>query len=93
MSHRPSPGGMLKSFRPIDASRMALPAFRPNQVAVRHRIRGLASRLLFIGGMRATTLDAFLRDLELLISAHEPSLSTIRAAFAGIAALAWIWFL
>lgn len=49
--------------------------------------------MLFLGGMRATTLDALLRDLELLISANEPSLSTIRAAFAGIAALALIWFL
>ncbi len=43
--------------------------------------------------MRATTLDALLHDLELLFATFEPSLSTVRAAFAGIAALALIWFL
>ena len=43
--------------------------------------------------MRATTFDALLQDLELLLSAFEPSLSTIGAAFAGLAALALIWFL
>ena len=43
--------------------------------------------------MRATTFDAFLRDLELLLSAFEPSLTTIRLAFAGLACLAVIWFL
>lgn len=43
--------------------------------------------------MRATTLDAFLQDLELLLSTFEPSLATIRAALAGIGTLALIWFL
>ncbi len=43
--------------------------------------------------MRATTLNAFLQDLELLFSAFEPSLITIRAAFAALAGLALIWFL
>ena len=43
--------------------------------------------------MRATTFDALLRDLELLFATFEPSLSTIRLAFAGLAALALIWFL
>ena len=43
--------------------------------------------------MRATAFDALLQDLELLFSAFEPSLTTIRAAFAGLAGLALIWFL
>ncbi len=43
--------------------------------------------------MRTTTFDAFLRDLELLFATFEPSLSTIRMAFAGLATLALIWFL
>ena len=43
--------------------------------------------------MRATTFDALLQDLALLLSAFEPSLTTIRVAFAGLAALAVIWFL
>ncbi len=43
--------------------------------------------------MRATTFDALLQDLELLLSAFEPSLATIRTAFAGLAGLALIWFL
>ncbi len=43
--------------------------------------------------MRATILDTFLRDMELLFSTFEPSLATIRAAFAGLAGLALIWFL
>ena len=43
--------------------------------------------------MRATPFDALLRDLELLFSTFEPSLATIRLAFAGIAAMALIWFL
>ncbi len=43
--------------------------------------------------MRTTTFDALLRDLELLFATFEPSLSTIRLAFAGIAAMAVIWFL
>ena len=42
--------------------------------------------------MRATTLDALLQDLELLLSAFEPSMTTIGAAFAGLAGLAVIWF-
>ncbi len=43
--------------------------------------------------MRATTFDALLQDLELLCSAFEPSLTTIHAAFAGLAGLALVWFL
>ena len=43
--------------------------------------------------MRTTTFDALLRDIELLLSAFEPSLMTIRTAFAGIGALALIWFI
>ncbi len=43
--------------------------------------------------MRTTTFDALLRDLELLLAAYEPSLTTIRMAFAGLVALALVWFL
>ena len=43
--------------------------------------------------MRTTTTDALLRDLELLFATFEPSLTTIRLAFAGLAAMALIWFL
>ncbi len=43
--------------------------------------------------MRTTTFDALLQDLELLFATFEPSLATIRLAFAGLAAMALIWFL
>ncbi len=43
--------------------------------------------------MRATTFDALLQDLDLLFAAFEPSLTKIRAALAGLAGLALIWFL
>ncbi len=43
--------------------------------------------------MRTTTFDAMLRDLELLFATFEPSLSTVRLAFAGLGAMALIWFL
>ncbi|MEM7584091.1 MAG: hypothetical protein AAF560_11960 [Acidobacteriota bacterium] len=43
--------------------------------------------------MRNTTLDALAQDLELLFSTFEPSLTTVRLAFAGIGAMALIWFL
>ncbi len=43
--------------------------------------------------MRATAFDAFVQDLELLLSSFEPSLTTIRQAFAGLAGMAVIWFL
>ena len=65
---------------------------RPRETADRPSLAGLAPGLLSSGGMRTTTFDALLRDLELLFSVFEPSLATIRAAFAGLAALAAIWF-
>ncbi len=43
--------------------------------------------------MRSNTFGALLRDLELLFSAFEPSLATVRMAFAGLTAMAVIWFL
>ena len=43
--------------------------------------------------MRDTPIDAMRQDLELLLPTFEPSLATIRTAFAGLAALALIWFL
>ena len=53
----------------------------------------LAPRLLLLTRMRATTFDALLQDLDLLFAAFEPSLTKIRAAFAGLAGLALVWFL
>ncbi len=43
--------------------------------------------------MRRTTYHALTQDLELLFSSFEPSLATVRFAFAGIGAMALIWFL
>ena len=43
--------------------------------------------------MRTTTLSALMADLELLFSTFEPSLTTVRLAFAGIAAMAVFWFI
>ena len=43
--------------------------------------------------MRSNAFDALLQDLELLFQTFEPSLATVRLAFAGLAALAVIWFL
>ncbi len=43
--------------------------------------------------MRRTTFQALTLDLELLLSSFEPSLATVRLAFAGIGAMALIWFL
>ena len=42
--------------------------------------------------MRTNTLAALLEDMELLFSNFEPSLTTVRLAFAGIAAMAVVWF-
>ncbi len=43
--------------------------------------------------MRATPFSALMEDLELLLPTLEPSLTTVRLAFAGIAAMALFWFI
>ena len=43
--------------------------------------------------MRTNTFEAIVHDLELLFSRSVPSEDTVRLAFAGIAAMAVVWFL
>ncbi len=43
--------------------------------------------------MRSNAFNALRRDLELLSLTFEPSLATVRLAFAGLTAMAAIWFL